>query len=177
MKKITKFISIAICLIMCFVSVSTTAFAAAPVYGIGLTFKTDIHGVSIENYKEFITIKYGEVDFYSKDGSLPVTATPHDGSAFNGIFEGGKSYEVSITLAPENATYYLMPSLPNGISFFDSTIAYKSHTITLRQYGTDYVTVYADVTIDEPTVFQRISDFFSSLFEKIRELFSNMFSF
>lgn len=166
MKKTTKFISIALCLIICFTSVFTTAFAAAPVYGIGLTFKTDIHGESIENYKEFITIKYGEVDFYSKDGS-----------AFNGIFEGSKSYEVAITLAPENATYYLMPSLPNGISFFDSTIAYKSHTITLRQYGTDYVTVFADVTIDEPTVFRRISDFFTSLFEKIREFFSDKFSF
>ena len=175
MKKIAKTISIILCIITIFTSIPLNAFAGAPIYNIGLTFDTNIHGESIEDYREFITIDYGEVTFYSKDGSLPVTATPLDGSAFNGKFEGGKTYEISITLAPENATYYLTP-YSSKISFSDPSI-YRRHSITFVQYGTDYMTVFAEVTIDEPTVIQQISDFFVSFFEKIQEFFLNLFKF
>ncbi len=176
MKKTTVLVSIALCLVILISAIPINAFAAA-IYGIGLTFDTDIHGTALEDYREFITIDYGEVSFYSKNNTLPVTAKPLDGSAFTGTFEGGKTYEVTITFAPKTTSYYFMSSLPNGISFNNESVTYKSHTITLNQFGTDYVTVVADVTVDEQTVFEKISDFFASFFDSIKEFFSELFSF
>ena len=176
MKKTKIFLSIVLSLIMILTVAPLNVFALSR-QGIILTFDTDIHGMSVEDYEEFITIDYGEVEFYTKNGALPITVATLDGSEFDGKFEGGNTYEFSITFVPENN--YFAPEVlsPYAVGITNPSIIIKKYSIHSTAFSADSVTVVVEVTIDEPTTLERIADFFLSIFDGIKSFFSNLFNF
>ncbi len=174
MKK-TLAIILTVSILLC--SISVAAYAAAAVFRIGLTIESDISGLTLADYEEFIEIEFGEVDFYCKNSPYPITATPVDGTAFEGTFTAGETYKISVCLAAENAGYYIPPYLSSGVSIMGENAKLTGYTITIVEYGTNYVTIDTELTVDELDFFEKIAKAFSDLFARIEEFFAEVFSF
>ena len=173
MKKVLAIIMTAT-ILLC--SIPFAASAAAAVFRIGLTVESDIDGMTLADSEEFITIEYGEVDFYCKNTPYPITAKPIDGTEFDRTFIAGKTYEISICLAAESGGYYIPPYLSSGVSVMGDNIKLTGYTITIVEFGTNYITINAELTVDELDFFEKIAKAISDFFAKIEDYFINLFN-
>ena len=168
MKKLFSIILVAV-ILMC--PVSVFAYTRVPISSVGIEIKSDISGLTAKDYQEFITIHDENVAFLWLDSDPPVTVTTADGTKYNRPFVAGEKYNVSVCVAPKEDLFCFSPVYLRGVTVIGENAELVNYTLTVLDGGMTYLTINAEITVDELDFFESIAKKFSDFFEKIREFF------
>lgn len=171
-----KFLAIVLAAVMLMCPVSAFAYAGEPVRSVGIEIESDIAGLTADDYKEFITIKDEEIAFLWLDSTPPVVVTTTDGAEYNRPFVAGEKYNISVRVAPKYDVFYISPLFLRGVSVTGEKAKLVGYEVTVMSDGMTYLTIDAEITVDELDFFESIAKKFSDFFEKIREFFMSFFT-
>ena len=143
MKKLTKFMSVLLSLMLTLSMFAMSASAADVEYVdyAEILVDTDIAGVDADDYYDYITILSPELQFEDDYDEPAVYVECSDGEYLEGEFEEGETYLVSLFLSC-NAGYSFYPEDKYGERYFDALINRVEPVYCrvdfMNRYGDDY---------------------------------------
>ncbi len=158
------------------VTCQVTAKEAKFINDISINLDTDLDGVNVNDWADYITIKTDGIVFEDYLGDPAVWATDRFGNYVE-KYSKGNIYSICICLRPEEGYFFPLDDVVESVTINgDSNYNYYIDSYTAED-GTEitYICIETEVDLVGDGFFDQLIYFFKTLFEDIRNFFLNLF--